>query len=192
MAAASTDPERFTKLYDFHYPRVYAYVVSRAGRQLADEVVSETFLVAWRRRRDLPAGAELPWLLGVARNVLREQYRAEARRRLLDTELRAWIDEARSSGGEVAGDVADDVADRITMLSALAELSDEDREVLTLVAWHGLGRRAAAKVIGCSVATFSVRLHRARRRLERAMSGTAEAAARPMTLMITPRRESSR
>jgi RNA polymerase sigma-70 factor (ECF subfamily) len=68
-----TDPEameRFQALYAGHHAAVYAYAVSRVGRQLADEVVSETFLVAWRRLADVPAPA-LPWLLTVARNAPR-------------------------------------------------------------------------------------------------------------------------
>src|SRR5690348_3650010 len=95
--------ERFTVLYDTHYSRVYAYVVSRAGREVAEEVTSETFLVAWRRLSGIP-GAELAWLLGVARNILRERYRADEYRRSLDAVLRVWATES-------VGDVADQVAD---------------------------------------------------------------------------------
>ncbi len=70
--------ERFTALYDEYYRRVHAYAVSRAGRQLADEVTSEVFLIAWRRRPDLPEPG-LRWLLTVARNVAASQFRASAR-----------------------------------------------------------------------------------------------------------------
>ena len=70
--------ERFTGLYDRYRNRVYAYAVSRAGRQLADEVVSEVFLVAWRRLEELP-GDPLPWLLVTARNVIGSEFRAAAR-----------------------------------------------------------------------------------------------------------------
>jgi RNA polymerase sigma-70 factor (ECF subfamily) len=160
-----TDPDlmaRFTHAYDAHYSRVYAYAVSRAGGQLAEEVASETFCVAWRRIRDLP-DEPLPWLLGVARNIVRESYRAQARRDSLATELRTWTTVA-------TGDVGDDVAERAEMLGALARLSDDDREALTLIAWHGLSPGEAAKVVGCSKATFFVRLHRARRRLAAALS----------------------
>ncbi|HSZ38649.1 MAG TPA: sigma-70 family RNA polymerase sigma factor [Trebonia sp.] len=66
---------RFTGLYDRYRNRVYAYAVSRAGRQLADEVVSEVFLVAWRRLEELPADP-LPWLLVTARNVIGSEFRA--------------------------------------------------------------------------------------------------------------------
>ncbi|MEU9828944.1 RNA polymerase sigma factor [Micromonospora chersina] len=157
--------ERFTAIYHAHHPQVYAYAVSRAGRTLADDVVGDTFLVAWRRLDDLPA-APLPWLLGVARNVIRERYRDDIRQASLATELRAWVAEADA-------DIADGVAERAAMLAALAGLGEDDREALTLTAWQGLSAKAAARVVGCSTATFFVRLHRARKRLEQAMSDAA-------------------
>jgi RNA polymerase sigma-70 factor (ECF subfamily) len=159
--------ERFTALYDEYHSRVYAYAVSRAGRQLADEVVSEVFLISWQRVADLPQPA-LPWLLGVARNVALGQFRAAARQQSIAAELVVWMSEAAD------GDVAAEVADRLAVLRALASLSEPDRELLTLVAWHGLSPADSAQVVGCSTAAYFVRLHRARRRLERAMDGAAE------------------
>lgn len=161
---------RFTAIYDAHHAQVYAYAVSRVGRQLADDVASETFLVAWRRLGVVPAAA-LPWLLGVARNVVRERYRTEVRQAALAAELRAWGDEA-------VADIADGVTERAAMLAALTRLGDEDRELLTLMAWHGLSAREAARVVGCSTATFFVRLHRARKRLHEALTGAHEVARR--------------
>jgi RNA polymerase sigma-70 factor, ECF subfamily len=70
------DQERFTALYGTYRVRVWAYAVSRVGAQNAEEVVSETFMVAWRRFADMPP-ASLPWLLGVARNVIRDSVRAD-------------------------------------------------------------------------------------------------------------------
>ncbi|MER6912037.1 sigma-70 family RNA polymerase sigma factor [Streptomyces sp. NPDC000594] len=168
------EADRFTTMYDACRGRVWAYVVSRAGRQVADEVVSETFTIAWRRRADLPP-APLPWLLGVARNVLRDTVRAEVRRESLAAEFRDWTER---SDHDSAADIADDVADRNALLTALATLPDEDREILVLTAWHGLRPADAAKVVGCSAATLRVRLHRARRRLTRAAgAGTGTAPA---------------
>jgi RNA polymerase sigma-70 factor (ECF subfamily) len=98
------DARRFTELYDTYQARVFAYAVSRVGRQLADDVVGDTFLVAWRKFARIPP-SPLPWLLAVARNVLRERYRDEVRQAALATEMRAWAD-------EVSGDVADTVTER--------------------------------------------------------------------------------
>ncbi|GLW20482.1 RNA polymerase sigma factor [Microbispora triticiradicis] len=152
------DSQQFTTMYDECRQRVWAYVVSQAGRQVADEVVSETFAIAWRRFDDVPDPA-LPWLLGVARNVLRDNIRAEIRRESLAAELRAWTEE----------DHAERVAERLAVVNALASLTQEERELLILVAWQGLTPRDAARVIGCSPAAFRVRLHRARKRLVQAM-----------------------
>jgi RNA polymerase sigma-70 factor (ECF subfamily) len=173
-AVALTDREaieQFTVLYDQHYRQVYAYAVSRAGRQLAEEVVSEVFLICWRRLADVPAPA-LPWLLAVARNVVMGQFRAAARRQSVAAELRTWASQAQGA----TADVADQVTERLIVLSALAGLPESDRELLTLLAWQGLTPRQAAQVVGCSTPTLLVRLHRARRRLERAMDGAADSA----------------
>ncbi|GGQ24466.1 RNA polymerase sigma factor [Streptosporangium pseudovulgare] len=154
--------EEFAALFDACHPRVYAYAVSRCGRRLAEEVVSETFVVAWRRHDDIPAKNALPWLLGVARNVIRDVHREELRRAALDDALHAWAD-------EIGPDVAEEVTERAAVLRALATLSDEDKEVLMLVSWHGLTSVEAAKVVGSTRSAFFVRLHRARRRLKAAM-----------------------
>jgi RNA polymerase sigma-70 factor, ECF subfamily len=177
------DARRFTAIYNAHHRQVYAYAVSRAGRDLADDVVGDTFLTTWRRLDAVPA-EPLPWLLGVARNVVRERYRAEVRQASLAAELRAWVEEAHA-------DVADGVAERAAMLAALARLGDDDRELLSLVAWHGLGARAAARVVGCSTATYFVRLHRARKRLEQALEQAPARAARRAPVSL-PTQEYSR
>ncbi|MBM7489353.1 RNA polymerase sigma-70 factor (ECF subfamily) [Micromonospora luteifusca] len=168
MADPETAPE-FTALYADNRGRVYAYAVARAGRSLADEVVAETFLVAWRRFAQMPRGAALPWLLGVARNVIRQRYRDEERQRAIAAEMLAWAADAP--------DVADGVAERSAILTALAGLSENDREVLTLTAWDGLSPRAAARVVNCSAPAFLVRLHRARNRLTRAVAAAGEPRA---------------
>jgi RNA polymerase sigma-70 factor, ECF subfamily len=154
----------FSCLYEQHFPAVWAYAVSRVGRQAAEDVVSEAFAVAWRRQTRIPPDA-LPWLLRVARNVVLEAYRSETRQRLLETELRGWAARARV----VEPDVAESVVNRAHALTALASLSESDRELLMLVAWHGLSPRQAASVLGCSRPAFFVRLHRARSRLDRAL-----------------------
>ncbi|TDD30183.1 sigma-70 family RNA polymerase sigma factor [Actinomadura sp. KC06] len=158
-------------MYDECRQRVWAYAASRAGRQAADEVVSETFAVAWRRLADVPDPA-LPWLLGVARNVLRDGHRAEVRRESFAAELGRWT-------AHPAGDIAEDVAERLAVLRAMAALPDGDREILILVAWQGLTPRDAARVVGCSPAALRVRLHRARRRLARAAEDAEAPGSEP-------------
>ncbi|MCP2325267.1 RNA polymerase sigma-70 factor (ECF subfamily) [Hamadaea flava] len=151
--------EHFAALFHRHHRQVYAYAVSRAGRGVADDIVNDTFLVAWRRLDAVPLDP-LPWLLGVARNVVYEKHRDQVRQLSLMSQAKAAVE----------GDVADLVAERSATLAALDALTPADRELLTLVAWHGLAARDAAKVLGVSTATFFVRLHRARRRFEKALA----------------------
>ncbi|TYK47328.1 sigma-70 family RNA polymerase sigma factor [Actinomadura decatromicini] len=153
-------------MYDECRQRVWAYAVSRVGRQDADEVVAETFTIAWRRLADVPE-PPLPWLLGVARNVLRAGHRAEARRAAFAAELGRW-----TAAENPGGDIAEDVTDRLAVLRAMAALPEGDQEILVLIAWQGLSPRDAARVVGCSPAALRVRLHRARRRLVRAAEET--------------------
>jgi RNA polymerase sigma-70 factor (ECF subfamily) len=157
--------QRFTLLYDTYHPRVYAYALSRSSRQVAEEIASATFLVAWERLSDVPQPA-LPWLLAVARNLVRTHYTRSGQQEAAIAGLAAL-----AAAEPAAGDVSDAVIERATMLRALAALPAGDQEALTLVAWHGLTAREAATVLGCSRAAFFVRLHRARRRLQAAVEG---------------------
>jgi RNA polymerase sigma-70 factor (ECF subfamily) len=147
--------QRFREAYDQHVRAVAAFALRRAPTVAdAEDVVSETFLVAWRRFGEAPADLR-PWLFGVARHVLRHQYRAGARRDALSARL------AGALRGLGAG--ADDGG---WLIDALRKLSENDRDVLTLTAWEGLSHAEAARVLGCTPAAVAVRLHRARRRLE--------------------------
>jgi RNA polymerase sigma factor (sigma-70 family) len=161
--------ERFETLFRAHYPAVRAYALRRAPAEAAQDAVAETFLVAWRRLDDVPADA-LPWLYGVARRVLANQRRSSTRAAALEERLAgaqpAW---AADDPGERAGDAE-------LMRAALSRLSDNDREALMLVAWHGLSGARAARAAGCTRAAFAVRLHRARRRLAAELERAGEPA----------------
>lgn len=157
------DRQWLEELWTAHGGRVWAYVARRVGRQLADDVVADVFLVAWRRRQLRPR-KPLPWLYGVARRVLADHYRAESRRvRLVE---RIGHEPYLSSG------VDDDVADSMRLESALAELSETDREALLLTAWEGLRPSEAAAVLDMTAAAYRMRLSRARRRLTSVIADT--------------------
>ncbi|WP_052684859.1 RNA polymerase sigma factor [Lentzea aerocolonigenes] len=143
--------EDFSAVYRECYPRVLAYAASHAGAQRAEDITSETFTIAWHKLDQMPSNA-LPWLLGIARNLVRA-----ARRQVRHDEL-----------DDVP--ITDDFVRVVELRAALSSLSEADQEVLTLVAWHGLAAAEAAQVLGCTTATFFVRLHRARRRLQAALS----------------------
>ena len=159
------DPlERFAGLYDQYYRNILRYALQHAEQGSAEDVASEAFLIAWRRWPDVPEPA-LPWLLGVARNLLRKQAEAGHRRRLLADQIATLT----TAADVVAWDAAEHVVERVTALQALASLPERDVEVLTLVTWHGLDPRSAGAVLGCSPRAFTVRLHRARHRLAQAL-----------------------
>jgi RNA polymerase sigma-70 factor, ECF subfamily len=138
-------------LWSVYGGRVWAYAARRVGRQLADDVVADVFLVAWRRRHLRPA-EPLPWLYGVARRVLADHYRAESRRARL-------IERVGRQPHFNAG-VDDSVSSSIWLASALAKLSDPDREALLLTAWEGLKPSEAAAVLGITAPAFRMRLNR--------------------------------
>lgn len=159
------DPEtRFTTLYDTYYRRVLGYALIHAERGAAEDIASETFLIAWRRFEHVPE-QPLPWLLTVARNLVHKQYDKRRRRRALTDRIAALT----TAEDLLAWDIAEHVVERDAALAAIGTLSERDLEILALVTWHGLDPRAAAKVVGCSAAAFFVRLHRARKRLVSAL-----------------------
>jgi len=160
LSIESAPPDRrFVALYEAHAGAVLGYARRRIGPEAAEDVLAETFLVAWRRRADVPADA-LPWLYAVAANVLRNRARSERRQAALSARLAAE--------GVASALPADDAPDP-RLREALATLTPIDREALLLTAWEGLSADRAARAAGCSRATFHVRLHRARRRLAHAL-----------------------
>ena len=147
----------FDVFYREHAPTVLAYCLRRADRQTAEDAMSEVFIVAWRRRDEASAEA-LPWLLAIARRTLANQRRSVRRQGALLARLAAQplLRPRRIRVSRV--------------LEALAALRESDREVLRLAAWEALSSREAARVLGCTSAAYRLRLHRARRRLARALA----------------------
>jgi RNA polymerase sigma-70 factor (ECF subfamily) len=151
--------ERFEGLFRDNYPAVRAYALRRISADAAQDVVAETFLVAWRRLDEVPDDA-LPWLYGVARRVMANQRRTAARSSALEQRLAG-----AAPRGPTGRDPADSTGDAEILRLALGRLPEASREALMLVAWHGLSGVRAARAAGCSRAAFAVRLHRARARL---------------------------
>jgi RNA polymerase sigma-70 factor (ECF subfamily) len=165
---------RFENLFTCHHDPVLRYVVRRLDvREDAADLVAETFLIAWRRLDDVPEKQALPWLYGVARRVLANHRRGEQRRHGLADKLREDL--------RAMPTVSEPSFELQYAAEAFQQLSDADRELLSLVAWEGLDTAQLAAALGCSRGTAAVRLHRARRRLERLIdhstSGHATAVA---------------
>jgi RNA polymerase sigma-70 factor (ECF subfamily) len=149
--------EDFEAMYACEAGRVLAYARRHVPRHDAEDVVAETFTVAWRRRDQLPEEPRA-WLIGVARNVIRALWRTKARTTPYET-LELLADVARDTP-ETA------TIGRMELLEALAALSEPEREAILLVNWDGLSSVKAAEVLGCSATALRVRLHRARQRMQ--------------------------
>jgi RNA polymerase sigma factor (sigma-70 family) len=152
---------RFRAVFDANYHHVLGYAFRRTdSREDAEDAVAETFLTAWRRLDRLPEGAGArPWLYGITRRVLANQRRGDVRRARLTGRLRV-PDRVTPPAANADGEVA-------AVGAAFARLSEDDREVLALLAWEELDAGEMATVLGCSRNAARIRLHRARRRLAR-------------------------
>jgi RNA polymerase sigma-70 factor (ECF subfamily) len=151
---------QFERVYHDCYAAVQRYTARRVPPEAVQDVVADTFVTAWRRYGELH-GEPLPWLLGIARRTAANQRRGGARREALRERLSG---EQRLSAEPRLGE------GDAHLTAALATLAERDREALMLVAWDGLEHRVAATVMGCSTGAFTVRVHRARRKLERALA----------------------
>jgi RNA polymerase sigma-70 factor (ECF subfamily) len=162
IAGSVTDPELFAALFDRHASAVHRYLGRRVG-DLADDLLSETFLVAFRRRAAYRADHVdvRPWLFGIATNLVHGHARTERRRyRAL---ARTGVDPATAAGSEDVHARVDAAALRGPLAAALAGLKERDRDVLLLFAWGQLGYEEIAAVLEVPVGTVRSRLNRARR-----------------------------
>lgn len=152
--------ETFRRSYAAHFDAVLGFALRRTDRpEDAADVVSETFLVAWRRVRHVPPEPDTrPWLYGVARRVLANQRRGDVRRRRLGERLRLDLAAA-------VPDPSDAVVQQHVVDEAMSRLSARDEEVLQLHLWEGLESREIAEVLGLPAAVVRPRLSRARARL---------------------------
>ncbi|SFR26004.1 RNA polymerase sigma-70 factor, ECF subfamily [Lentzea waywayandensis] len=177
---ATQDPkEVFAWLFDAYAGQIRAYLAGRVGPDVADDLVAETFLVALRRRRtyDPTQATARSWLYGIATNLLRNHVRQEVRGLRLTS---------RAAGGETEVENHDTVvADRVdaaarmrALAGALAQLGEQDRDVLLLTSWAGLEPAEVADALGVPSSTVRSRLHRLRHRLQSLLTKSTEEAPR--------------
>ena len=126
-----------------------------------DDLVEETFVVVWRRLDDVPADAEVAWVIGVARNVLRNARRSQNRRTAFESTLQPAADSPSAEARVIADSSVRD---------ALMALNEDDREILMLSAWDGLDTAALATTLAISTNAAAVRLSRAQRRFRDAFT----------------------
>jgi RNA polymerase sigma factor (sigma-70 family) len=163
VARAEGSPERrFTEVMSRHGQAVLGYLARRTQPQHeAADLMAEVFTVAWRRLDQVPEPDEQAraWLIGVARGVLANHQRTAIRRTRLSDRIRAHLHTRPQAFIDTVGEQVEHVR------RALGQLSADDREVLTLVAWEEFSSEQAATVLGISPAAARKRLERARTRL---------------------------
>lgn len=159
------DPAAFGELYDRHASIIHRYASRRSNSSIADDILSETFLVAFERRKDfdLERDDARPWLYGIATTLLKKHSRLETK---------AWMGLVAGGVGEVNTDAIEAAGSRIDaeievarLASALARMPAKDRDTLLLHAWADLDYEGIALALGVPIGTVRSRLNRARRTL---------------------------
>jgi RNA polymerase sigma factor (sigma-70 family) len=166
VRASVAQPERFETIFGRHHRRMWTYLARRNGQVAADELAGEVFVSAFahRDRYDPARGTVVGWLYGIAANLSRTRVRREARaHQALGRVAGRDVPEAPST--DQAVDALAHGQDLARVRSAMEALSDQDRELIVLVAWEGLSYAEVAQVVGIEIGTVRSRLSRARRRL---------------------------
>lgn len=170
LVLSRTRPETLGVLYERHAPAVYRYLSRRVGVGAAEDLLGEVFVAAVGARlrvRPHESGSMLPWLYGIAGNVVRSHRRRSLGHVPLDMVTAVDWDavDARLDAG----------SRRHELQVALAGLTEAEREVLLLVAWEGLSPTEAAEALGLSAVAARSRLHRARTRAQATLSNVTPA-----------------
>jgi RNA polymerase sigma factor (sigma-70 family) len=164
------NPAAFSELYDRHAATIHRYAARRAGATTADDIMSETFLVAFERRTDfeLERDDSMPWLYGIATTLLRKHARLE---------MRAWKGLVASGAAALDHDAIEALASRVdaevavnALGAAIRRMPARDRDALLLYAWGDLDYEGVAQALDIPIGTVRSRLNRARRTL-RASTG---------------------
>ena len=158
--AAHESEAKFDHVYQRNFSSIYTYFLRRAGRDEVADLVSDVFLIAWRRLDQVPQPPEdRLWLYGVARRVMSQHSRSTMRRRRLAIRIRH--DAVLPRADEAPPDAA--MSSRVSGL--LEHLRPKDREVVKLIAWDGLSNAEVASVLGCTPNAVAIRWHRSLKHL---------------------------
>ena len=170
MAQSPSFDSRFRRLFDEHHDSIRDYCHRRLPAADANDATAEVFLVAWRKLDSVRVGdAVLPWLYGVARNVVRSIQRKHRRAGRLFTRLAAIgsTHTVEPPDGQLVRH-----ADEENLMRALDRLDPDDRELLRLHAWENLDLEQLALVFDIKPHAADMRLQRALARLRRAYQAT--------------------
>lgn len=163
--AGQSSVDRIERLYRDHSSRVLAFALRRGcTMDEAEEVVSECFIAACRRDKEIRGSEELAWLFSTANLVLKNLLRSRRRDETLAAKISLLDPPAELSSNENRFEETQAVRE------GFAQLNDWDREALLLAFWDGLDHKQAAAVLGVPRPIFSMRLHRAKKRLAKKIS----------------------
>lgn len=177
LIRAGEQPEEFARLFDRYAVTIHRYIARRLGRTEADDLLGQTFLIAFEGRGNYRGTADgaLPWLYGIATNLIRRRRRDEVR------QYRAYSRSEPAGNDRYDDLLATDVAARVdaeaisrTLTRVLAKLRQAERDVLLLYAWEDLSYAEIAQALDLPLGTVRSRLHRARRALRSALGPTFE------------------
>lgn len=158
---------RFRAIADEATPAVGGYIRRRIyplSYSEVDDLVEEVLIVAWRRLDDIPAGAEVPWLIGVARNVLRNAHRKYRRGEMAVSRVAPPHHDSSAEDNVIADE---------GVRAALESLSDDDRDIVLLHAWDGRSTTEIGQILGITTNAAAVRLSRAQDRFRQNFADTA-------------------
>ena len=154
-----TRERRLRELSSAHVGAVGDYVrrlLAPLDSAALDDVIEETLLVVWRRLDEVPVGSERAWIIGVARHILQNTKRSWFRRHAAESRVQAPL---------LLASAEDQMVATLSLREALAQLTDEDRDVLLMKVWDGLSNEEIAVTISLSVGAVAVKLSRAQAKL---------------------------
>lgn len=167
MAQSPSSHAVFRKVFDENHDAVHMYCLRRLNVDDANEATADVFLVAWRKVDQVPSGSEaLPWLYGVARNVVRNQHRSHNR----GARLVARLGSVRAAPPEQPEPQVIRHQEEAEVHLALSQLRAQDQELLRLKAWEGLSNDQIGKLLGMSHRAVEGRYARALNKLSKSLS----------------------
>lgn len=172
IRASINDPEVFGELFSRHGDRMYRFLQQRTGVTAAEDLLGDVFCAAFSARSnyDFERESSLPWLYGIALNILRRHFRTSSRRTNLETRVRLDRVPQRAEDELVAASL--DARDLLRRVNAA--LSPDERDLLELVAWEGLTFKEASEALGVPAGTLRSRMTRVRKKLRKLLAESAE------------------
>ena len=173
------EPRAFAAIFDRHAALLFRFLIRRAGRDAADELLGETFRIAFEKRAnfDTTYASARPWIYGIATNVVAKHRRSEARRMAATARLPV------APANEALADVVAAAIDAHNLWSqvndAIAVLPDGERDALALYAFEELSYEDIAVALSIPIGTVRSRINRARKRVRELVSVIGEQVIEP-------------